>query len=81
LLDFAQGTSEAPFKVHTNDALTAYAHIDTMPAVGSDQLISEIGFVRVKPVQPTYCGMMHVQVHAMISGVDDYTSIDFPVYV
>lgn len=82
LLDFPQGTSETPFTVYSYDALTAHAGIyDTMPLVGSGQSISETGFVRVKPMQPTHCGKVTVSVRALISGVDDYTSIDFPVYV
>ncbi len=81
LLNFAQGTSENPFTSYTYDDTSAYASIDCMGSVGSGQSITEIGFVRVKPMQPTHCGMVRTRVDALLNGAHVFTYIDFPVYV
>lgn len=81
VFDYIKDVQEAPFKYYGYEDHYASAGIEVMGPVNSGQSVSEVGFVRVKPVAPTHCGFVEVYVDGCISGVSVFTRIRFPVYV
>lgn len=71
---------ETPF-ANTNTNVEAFSPIESMVSLGITQSVSEKGFARVKPMQPTHCGTERTCVDALLNGAHVFTYIDFPVYV
>jgi hypothetical protein len=80
ILDYFEGTSVSPFTSQLTTDTEACAFIESMGSAGSGQSVSEIGFVRVKPMQTNHCGFVRTQVDALLNGAHVFTYIDFPVY-
>jgi len=81
IFDYVRDTQETPFNWWSNDDPTASAYIETTGPINSGQSVTEVGFVRVKPVAGTHCGFIEVYVDGHIEGTMVSTTIRFPVYV
>lgn len=80
LFDYVKDEEEASFEYHVHNDVLATASIDGMGA-SEGKSVSEVLFIKVKPLQATHCGFVEVLVDGELEGVFVKTYIYFPVYV
>jgi hypothetical protein len=80
LFDYIKDTEEAPFEYHGHNNILATASIDGMDA-SEGKSVSEVLFIKVKPLQATHCDFVEVLVNGILEGVFVKTYRYFPVYV
>jgi len=80
IFDYVEDEEEAPFEYDVFNDVLATASIDGMGA-SEGESVSEVLFIKVKPLQATHCGFVEVLVNGILEGVFVKTYIYFPVYV